>query len=149
MYLEQQFFFKMIWDVLTEDEKNKVVLKLMVHVCKADKIFDVNEFGYLIHYCKQLNINPEIIREYAAFESVNEILPESEQDRMNILYHLLFIMNADSHVDPAEEKVIYQIAFRLGFSETMVNDFLFLMKNYKLDNLPEGSMIQIIQKYSN
>jgi hypothetical protein len=58
-------------------------------------------------------------------------------------------MNADSHVDPAEEKVIYQIAFRLGFSETMVNDFLFLMKNYKLDNLPEGSMIQIIQKYSN
>lgn len=140
----------MIWDVLTADEKNRVLLKLLIHISKADNLIHEGEFAYLIHICKNLNLNPELIREYASIsEDIHEILPTSEQDCMNVLYHLLFTMNADNNVDLTEEVKVYQLAFKLGFSEAMTRDFIQLMKMHKLDELPMNSMIDIIRKHNN
>ncbi|MBK8348305.1 MAG: hypothetical protein IPL08_12030 [Saprospiraceae bacterium] len=139
----------MIWEVLSEEEKNRVLLKLLIHVCKADNIIAEQEFSYLIYVCKNLNLSPEIIREYAQDININEILPMDEHERMNILYHLLFIMNADSIVDPKEEMIIYQLAFKLGFTEAMTRDFILLMKAHKLDELPAHAMVEIIRKHNN
>lgn len=140
----------MIWDILTKEEKNKILLKLLVHMTKADHHVNEGEFSYLIYICRQLHLDPELIKEYANENlTIQEILPTEEQDRMNILYHLLFTMNADSHVDPLEEVKIYQFAFKLGFSEQMTRDFIDLMKAHPIDELPTESMINIIRKHNN
>ena len=93
----------MIWDILTNDEKNRVLLKLLIHISKADSQIHEGEFSYLIYICKNLNLDHQLISEYAGIdENINEIMPQSEQDRMNVLYHLLFTMNADNNVDITE-----------------------------------------------
>lgn len=140
----------MIWDVLTTEEKNKVLLKLLVNMTKADQKIHEGEFSYLIYVCKNLHLDPELIREYANdTEAINEILPQDEQDRMNILYHLLFMMNADSNVNIEEEIKVYQLAFRLGFTEEMTREFISLMKLHKIDDVPLESMLNIIKKHNN
>lgn len=140
----------MIWDVLTQEEKNKIILKLLVHLSKVDEGINEHEFAYLIYVCKNLDLNPELIREYAKPDiQLNEIMPTDENDRMAILYHLLFTMNADSMIDVKEEERMYAFAFKLGFSEDMTRDFIKLMKEHSLDDLPQESMLNIIRKYNN
>jgi len=140
----------MMWDILTQDEKNHILLKLLVHVCKADDVLHENEFAYLLHVCKILKVNPEVIREYMMQdEKINEILPQSEQERMNILYHLLFIMKSDKNIHPIEEIKIYQLSFRLGFSEEMTREFIQLYKENNIDQILQDSMLNIIRKHNN
>lgn len=140
----------MIWDILTNDEKNRVLLKLLIHISKADSQIHEGEFAYLVYTCKNLNLDPQLIREYAGIdENINEILPQSEQDRMNVLYHLLFTMNSDNNVDITEEVKVYQLAFKLGFSEDMTRDFIQLMKQHKIEEMPMNSMLDIIRKHNN
>ncbi len=140
----------MLWDILSNDEKNDVLLKLLVYMSQVDGMLNESEFSYMIHVCNKLNINPEELRKFEGIKDVEkDILPSSEQDRVNILYHLLFIMNSDDKINPEEENAIYHLAFKLGFNEETTSEFISLMKQYKLDELPPGSMLKIINKFQN
>jgi uncharacterized tellurite resistance protein B-like protein len=140
----------MIWEILSDEEKNEVLLKLMVAVTKADAHIREGEFSYLIYLCQKLHINPEKIRQYVSEEDhLETFLPSSEKERMDILYHLLFTMKSDGEVHPMEENILYKLAFKLGFSEEMVRDFIELMKKYAIDTVPVQEMIDIIRKKNN
>lgn len=140
----------MLWDVLSLKEKNDVLLKLLVYMSQTDNPLNESEFSYLIYVCNKLKIDPEELRKFENIKDIEkDILPTSEQDRVNILYHLLFIMNSDDNINPAEEKAVYQLAFKLGFGEETTRDFINLMKQYKLNELPPGSMLKIINKFQN
>ncbi len=140
----------MIWDLLSEKEKSEVLLKLLIHFSKCDNEIHQDEFMYLVYICKNQNLDTELIRQYTSSDqNINEILPENEHDRMNILYHLLFIVNADHDIKPEEERMIYNFSFKLGFHENMTREFLSLMKMHRIQELPITSMIEIIKKYRN
>ncbi|HRO07720.1 MAG TPA: hypothetical protein PK047_02575 [Saprospiraceae bacterium] len=141
----------MLWDILTEEEKNQILLKLIVHISKADGNMEQAEFAYLVNLCNTLQIDTEYIRTFVHLNDaeINEILPNDEEDRIRILYHALFMMNADNLVDAREEMHVYKLGFKLGFSEVMVREFIELMKHHTLDDLPHESMLNIIRKYNN
>ena len=140
----------MMWDVLSNEEKNDVLLKLLVYMSQTDRVLHESEFSYLIYVCNHLQIDPEELRKFEYVADIEkDILPTSEQDRVNILYHLLFVMNADDNISPEEEKAIYHLAFKLGFGEETTRDFINLMKQYKLNELPPGSMLKILNKFQN
>ncbi len=140
----------MMWDVLTQEEKNKVLLKMMVQVSRSDHNLAQKEFAYLVHVCNQLSLDTELIREYsAAPEDLREFLPQSEEERMQILYHLLFVMKADEIIQPEEERKLYDFAFRLGFSEPMTRDFIQILKDSPMDVIPTAALLDVIRKYLN
>lgn len=140
----------MLWDVLSNDEKNDVLLKLLVYMSQTDSALNESEFSYLIYVCNKLKINPEELRKFEGVKEIDkDILPNTEQERVNVLYHLLFMMNADDNISKEEEKAIYRISFRLGFNEETTAEFINLMKQYKLNELPPGSMLKIINKFQN
>ncbi len=140
----------MFWNDLSIDEKNKTILQLLVHLCKADSNFQNEEFDYLIYFCKNTGLDPELIRFYLMNDSYpRESLPQDEQERMNILYHLLFTINADSLIGTDEEIAVYKLAFILGFHENITKDFIEIMKIYPITKLPKDAMVSIIRKYSN
>ncbi|KXK40054.1 MAG: TerB family tellurite resistance protein [Saprospiraceae bacterium] len=140
----------MIWDILTIQEKNEVLLRVLVHVSAVDGHISPEEFTYLIHICNNLNIDPEKIRSLLISDKpINEILPDTEEGRMGFLYHALFIMNADNLVEKSEEITLYKLAFKLGFSESMTREFIELMKQHTNDDLPMDEMLNIIRKHNN
>jgi len=140
----------MIWEILSEEEKNDILLRLMVAVTKADSHIKEGEFSYLLYLCSKLHINPEKIRNFVSGDTnLESFLPTSEKERMDILYHLLFTMKSDGEVHPMEEIILYRLAFKLGFSEEMVRDFIELMKKHPVDAVPVHEMIDIIRKKNN
>ncbi|MBK8886857.1 MAG: hypothetical protein IPN46_10040 [Saprospiraceae bacterium] len=100
-------------------------------------------------FVKNFNLDPQLIKEYAQIEDIKEYLPNEEQDRLAVLYHILFTMNADNDVSPLEEVRVYQLGFRLGFSEAMIRDFIELMKNHTIQDLSTEKMINVIRKHNN
>lgn len=146
----KKLFDNMMWDILTQDEKNKILLKLLVHISKADQTLKEGELAYLLHICDNLNLDPELIRTYMLREeNIREILPLTEQDRMNVLFHLLFTMKSDQEIHQSEENQVYSLAFKLGFSEAMTRDFIQLMKDHKSNGIPMNEMLEIIRKHNN
>jgi hypothetical protein len=140
----------MLWDVFSENEKNEILLKVLVGLAKTDQVIHENEFKYLIHVCNNLKIDPELIRKYAVdSDTSKDYFPKTEVERMNIYYHLLFVMNVDGVVAHEEELAVYKLGFRLGFQEDMTREFLLLMKTHKLDQIPANAMLNIIKKYKN
>lgn len=89
----------------------------MVHISKADLILKEGELAYLLHICRNLGLDPELIRTYMLQkdENIHEILPQTEQDRMNILFHLLFTMKSDHEIHPYEENLIFLYLSSLDF----------------------------------
>jgi hypothetical protein len=139
----------MMWDILTNDEKNQAILKILISITKVDEKINENEFAYLVYFCKNVGLDPNLITKFAADNrNLNEIMPVNEQDRMNVLYHALFTMNADNAVDGKEEQMMFLLAFKLGFSESMTRDFINLMKSHTIDNIPMNGMMDIIRKYN-
>lgn len=139
----------MMWDILTNDEKNQTVLKILISITKVDGKVNENEFAYLIYFCKNVGIDPNLISTFADSDGkLNEIMPNDEKDRMNLLYHALFTMNADNVVEVKEEQMIFLLAFKLGFSEYMTRDFISLMKSHTINTIPINSMMDIIRKYN-
>jgi uncharacterized tellurite resistance protein B-like protein len=140
----------MLWDLLDEKEKARVMIKILLYLAKADGKVSEHEFTYLVHVSNKLHIDLEEMRElFLAEDELREILPADEQDRMNVLYHLLFIMDADKKISDEEENVLYHFGHKLGFSEWMVRDYIEVFKKYDIDDLPPEAMLNIIKKYQN
>ena len=140
----------MLWDLLEESEKAMVLLKILSHLAKVDGNISENEFSYLIHLSSKLNISLEEVRSiFMNEDELNEILPVDEQDRMLVLYHLLFMTDADKIIKPEEEKLLFHFGLKLGFSEFMVKDFIGVFKKHDLDDIPPDAMLSIIKRYQN
>ena len=140
----------MFWNNLSTLEKNQTILKLLIKMAKADLNFQDEELSYLLYFCKIAQLDAELIRSYQNMDSQDDTqFPLDEQNRMNILYHLLFVINADSNVNQEEERAIFKLAFKLGFNENLTRDFIELMKVYPINELPNDAMLGLIRKYSN
>lgn len=140
----------MFWELLDNDEKSIIMIKILAFLTKADGNLQEKELAYLLFVAQKLNVSTEKIREILATNTeFHEMLPKDEQDRMNTLYHLLFMMGADKMVTEQEEKALYYFGLKLGFSEYMVSDFLEVFKKYDIDDLPPSAMVEIIKKYQN
>jgi uncharacterized tellurite resistance protein B-like protein len=139
-----------MWELLSEDEQNEVLIKLLIAMTKADEILKQEELAYIIYVAERLNIDFEYIKNEINNKTLpNEILPTDEPERAKILFHLLFAVNSDGEVLPEEEKMIYNFGFKLGFHEEMTREFIELMKLYKIKELPKDAMTNILKKYLN
>ena len=58
-------------------------------------------------------------------------------------------MKSDKNIHPIEEIKIYQLSFRLGFSEEMTREFIQLYKENNIDQILQDSMLNIIRKHNN
>ncbi len=140
----------MIWDMLSAEEKNHILLKLLVQVCKADNTLQVEEFAYMVHVCNKTGLDPELIRLFIKDKAdPNEIMPVDEHDRMSMLYHLLIMMASDHDVNLLEEQLIFKLAFRLGFHESMTRDFIEVVKTSKVNEMPVNLLLDVIRKHNN
>jgi len=65
------------------------------------------------------------------------------------LYHLLIMMASDHDVNLLEEQLIFKLAFRLGFHESMTRDFIEVVKTSKVNEMPVNLLLDVIRKHNN
>jgi len=126
------------------------LIRLLVLFSKSDKDFDYKEFVYILNVAELLGLSQEYIENLIRSpEALDLDPPQSEQDRMRIIYYLLFLMKVDKEVNQKEIELVHHFGFKLGFSRSMINDFIDLVKEYKDSTVPSDAMINIILKYQN
>lgn len=130
--------------------KAEELISILIRLSKSDKHFDEFEFGYIINVGKHLDVPNHIVESLVKDPFIEDIqVPKSEQERMAILYYLLFMMKIDQNIREEEKDMIQHYGFKLGFSRGMINDFIHLMEEYKESRVPISEMLEIIKKYKN
>ena len=90
--------------------------------------------------------NEEIIKNPGLDELT---VPSSEHERMRLFYYFLFLMKIDKVVNDKEAELIHHYGFKLGFSRSMVNDFIDIIRTHEKKEIPTNLMIEVIKKYQN
>lgn len=131
-------------------DRNMAILAMMVQMAEADNDLDLAEQEFILEVAYQINLNGEEVEEiFTTPEKFVLKPPKNEEDRMTILYYILFMMRLDGKILPKEEEMAYKAGLRLGFNHDMVTDMIQVMKNYLLEELPEDALLNIIRKYLN
>lgn len=126
------------------------LISILIHLSRVDNKFDEFEFSYILNVGRYVGLADPIVESLIKDPELTDLtIPSSEEDRMTILYYLLFLMKIDQNISKEEKDLIQHYGFKLGFSKIMVDDFIDLMETYKESQVPTSKMIEIIKKYQN
>ncbi|MEM8524819.1 MAG: hypothetical protein AAGG68_09250 [Bacteroidota bacterium] len=128
----------------------KATLALLVQMMTSDAEIAPIEEKYIEYVSKELGISISGVDEIRANPDHFDLKPpQGEQDRMTILYYLLFTMRVDGKIEANEEELCYKAALKLGFNHQMVSDLIAVMKSSKGKDLPPDLLLKEIKKYMN
>ena len=129
---------------MTGDQRRDII-KLLMELAKADGVIQNQEKEFILDACNNLGIDINEIK-----ENDKEIkFPKTEQERMTVLYYLLFMMNSDGKITNEEEIFIKKIGFKLGFRARLIEDMLDTIAQYPDKSIPPNALVENIKKYLN
>ena len=130
--------------------RKKGIIAYLIHMIAADGTIEKVERKFVLHVGRQLQLSPTLLDEVESnIDDYVGIAPPNEQDRMSILYYLLFAMAVDGKIHQKEEELCYQFGLKLGFRESMTRDLINVMKRFLNKELPQDALLNEIKKYMN
>jgi len=135
----------------TEDlERKKGIIAMLIKLANVDDQAIAIERRFIMDVAEQIGLGKADLAEVAKNPDDFELQPpEGEQERMNILYYLLFTMRVDGVIKEEEERLCYKAGLRLGFNEQLTADLIRVMKKYLNKDIPPEAMLNTIRKYLN
>jgi len=133
-----------------EHRLKQFIISLIVQEAQSDNDFSIIEKRYLNYAAKTLGLSEEEVATIRLNPNEFEMPPPpNEQERMNVLYFLLFMMRADGQVKKAEEDLCHHIGFRLGFRREMISDLINVMRACLDKEIPSDAMLESVRSYLN
>ncbi len=131
-------------------ERKRSVLALLLEMANADKEIEPIELQYIKGLAGNMGMTQMDIQE--AMDAPQDYIfsaPADEHSRMTIMYYLLFLMRSNGKIDLREEAVAFKAALKLGFSQSLTQDLINVVKFYLVDEIPPDAMLNNIKKYLN
>ena len=131
-------------------EKNRSIIALLLDMARSDAFSAPIEDDYITGIAQQLGISELEVDDIR--NNPKEIPfkpPPTEQERMTILYFLLFTMRVDGEIKKDEENYLHDISLRLGLNPSLTGDLIRVMKDYPKGDIPAAVMLDQIKKYLN
>ncbi len=126
------------------------VIYMLLRMMDADGHKDRKEYMYILKVASEMGMTPEDIAALTPEDlSRNGKMPESERDRMTILYYLLFMMDMNGVITAEEELLIREFGYLLGFRIDLVADLIGVIKNNHADESPTDELLETIRTYLN
>ena len=133
----------------TLDQKQTHILTLLI-LAEADDRDHESEIRFINNVAGRIGLSESDVLEIDAHpERLTFSLPDSEADRMTMLYDLLFLMKIDGNVAEEEKEIVRELGARLGFRISMVEEFIQTMVAYVGQTVPPNALLNIIRKYMN
>ena len=139
-----------MFEEFNDAKKNRSVVAMLVEMSKSDQFSSPIEDAYIKYIARHLGVSPEevnLIKNKP--DQFKFVAPDSEQERMTILYYLLFTMRVDGEIKEAEEAICHKVGLKLGFNPALTQDLIRVMKKYAKDEIPPDAMLEQIKKYLN
>lgn len=126
------------------------VIYMLMKLMAADGHREKAEYIYILKVAFEMGMTQEDIASLTADDLVaHPKFPESERDRMVILYYLLFMMKTDGSITHEEENIVKELGYILGFRIEMVSDLIHVIKSYDHNTSPSEDLISKIRTYLN
>jgi len=127
------------------------VLKILIQLSKADNYFHEFEFSYLLKVGRHLEIEDDKVETLIQRTDTTRFteIPQKEEDRMVIIYYMLFLMKIDHKITEEEKELVHHYGFKLGFSAPMIDEFIDIMEKNKDKNVETDKMLSVLRKYQN
>ena len=133
----------------TLDQKQTHILTLLM-LAEVDDRDHVNEIRFINNVAGRIGLSVLDVQEIDKHpERLTFSLPESEADRMIVLFDLLFLMKIDGNVAEEEKELVRELGVRLGFRISMVEEFIQTIAKYVGQQVPANALLDIIRKYMN
>ena len=131
------------------DQKQTHILTLLM-MAEADNVDHENEIRFINNVAGRIGLSEADVVEIDRHpERLTFSLPETEPDRMTVLYDLLFLMKIDGNVAEEEKELVRELGVRLGFRINMIEEFIETMTEYIGREVPPNALLDIIRKYMN
>lgn len=130
--------------------QNKAIFSLVYQLHAADNEINIKELGFMREIADTLHLSATDLNEISADPKAYVLEPPPpEQERMSILYMLLFAMRIDGEINTNEEHIVYKVGLQLGFHELMLKELIGELKSHLTTRLPDDALLNIIKKYLN
>lgn len=130
--------------------KTKELLSALIQLSKADNYFDEFEFTYLLKVGKHIGLDDDVVESMIQQSKKLPLsIPKDEEERMTILYYMLFLMKINNIINDEEKELVHHYGFKLGFSANMIDDFIRLMESSGQRKVKANDMLKVIRKYQN
>lgn len=140
----------MEWNDHRGIEKASQIIKTLVEMSVSDGDFVKSEIAYLIRVGENIGLDRSLFNEIIKNRNNIEFAPpESEEERMEFLYYVLFMMKVDKKITEEERILMYKIGFRLGFGELLLTDLIKVMEQYIDEKVPAQALLKRVKKYLN
>ncbi len=140
----------MLENYSNEYERKKAIIALLIQMSRSDQQEENIERLMIGSIANKIGLDSETIVEVAKHPERYRLQPPpAEQDRMTILYYLLFLMRSDGDIREEEEKLCYRAGLRLGFNEQLTGDMIRVIKAHPSGPIPPEAMLEVIRKYLN
>ncbi len=131
-------------------EIKKSIIKILVGLSKTDDNISDKELLFILDAAKTLNFTEEYVNTLInEANQVEIVIPKLEQERMSIIYYLLFLSKQDGQLNLAEENYIFHYGFKLGFNEAMLREMVGIFKEKHSQAIAPEELLAIIKKYLN
>lgn len=133
-----------------ELERRKAVLALLVKMSLVDGHIAPIERKFIHGVAQELGLDLVALEEVLTNPERYEISPPPpEQERMSILYYVLFTMSVDGVIHEKEENLCYTIGLKLGFNEHLTRDLINVMKRFLNKEIPRNALLNEVKKHMN
>lgn len=133
-----------------EHQLKLYIISLLVQEAQADQDFSIIEKKFLSYAAKTLGLPESEVNAIRLNPAAYDITPPpNEQERMNVLYFLLFMMRADQQIKPEEEELCHHLGFKLGFRRELISDLINVMRDCLGKEIPPDAMMERVRAYLN
>lgn len=129
---------------------SREIIALLLKLSRKDGQFDEKEFSFILQVCSAMGVAPEEMREIQiSLDQYHFSAPKNEEERMTVLYYLLFCMKSDHQVSHEEIKLVQKMGFKLGFRAQLTDDLIRTVQEHSDRKLPPEKLLENLQKYMN
>ncbi len=131
-------------------EERQNHLAMLVKLATANGDTHVNELRMIHFIGTKMGLLPDdiefVLQNHEQFEFK---LASSEQERMNQLYHFLFLIRMDGKVSENETDMVRHLGFKLCINPDLVEELLQIVTRFMGEDLPDHLLTDTIKKYLN
>ena len=139
----------MKWEELNRKEQSIQVIRVLRSLSIADDALTHGELDLIRKVANYYGLtSDEVDDELIRFAPIIAV-PTNENERIKILYYMLYLIKADFVVDQEEVEIVHHFGLRLGFRENMLNKLIEIAIENIGKGLPIEKMLDTIRQYLN
>jgi len=125
-------------------------LFLLLMLAEADDNEHPNEVSFINNVAGRLGLKLSDVKEIE--NNPTELtfqMPKTPQNRMTLMYDMLWLMKIDGSVVAEEKDLVLEIGLRLGFRVEMIEELISIISRYVGQPVPENALLDVIRKCLN